>query len=161
VSSLFASLNATTALKSGGASPAAPASAATSTLISSNVATLAVVRDLKMSTVDALFGTITLSTRPDLGVVCYSMERIAVAIPTGSYAAHLEDSPHFGRLTPHIDVPNRTYIEIHPANYPSQLEGCIAVGSTRDSDSLDNSVAAFDKLMVLLPSQFSVTVTEI
>lgn len=89
------------------------------------------------------------------------MERTAVAIPTGSYSAHLEDSPHFGFPTPHIDVPGRTYIELHPANYPSQLEGCIALGSTIDGDALDNSRAAFDRLMSYLPTDGSSFTLEI
>lgn len=92
--------------------------------------------------------------------ICYSMERTAVAIGVGSYAAHLEYSPHFERQTPHIDVPERTYIEIHPANLPSQLAGCIAVGSTIDNDALDNSRAAFERLMTYLPQKFTLLVTE-
>lgn len=88
------------------------------------------------------------------------MERTAVCIPVGVFEGHLETSPHFGFATPHIAVPNRTYIEIHPVNYPSQLEGCIAVGSTIDGDALDNSRSAFDTLMGLLPQTFLVSVTE-
>lgn len=88
------------------------------------------------------------------------MERIAVAIGAGSYAARLEYSPHFERQTPHIDVPGRTYIEIHPANLPSQLEGCIAVGSTIDNDALGSSKAAFEKLMAYLPQEFTVTIVD-
>lgn len=106
------------------------------------------------TTKDAYFGKVTL----DGDFVCYSMERIAVAIPEGTYAAEKALSPHFNRLTPHLTVPNRTYIEIHPANWPSQLEGCIAVGTSIDGDALDQSVVAFDALMALLPPNLTVTV---
>ena len=91
--------------------------------------------------------------------VCFTLERTSVSIPAGEYETHLEKSPHFGFVTPHITVPNRTYIEIHPANYPTQLKGCVAVGSSIDNGDLDNSKAAFDRLMVLLPSSFQVTVS--
>ncbi len=59
------------------------------------------------------------------------------SIPDGSYQAGLVDSPHFGvpvwRLQ---DVPGRTFIEIHPANWAGDvskglycdLMGCIGVG---------------------------------
>lgn len=98
---------------------------------------------------DAIFGEIVVDGK----WVCYSMERTAVAIPLGSYNATMELSPHFGFATPHLDVPNRTYIEVHPANYPSQLQGCIAVGQQIDGDALDNSRAAFDSLAKLLPPE--------
>ena len=99
-------------------------------------------------TTDALFGVLSVDGKQ----VCYSMERTAVAIPIGEYTARMDISPHFGFATPHLSVPNRTYIEIHPANYVSQLEGCLAVGSSLDSDALDNSDRAFDSLVSLLPA---------
>lgn len=111
----------------------------------------------KTMTADALLGEISLNGE----FVCYSMERTAVSIPEGLYNAHMELSPHFGFATPHLGVPNRTYIEIHPANYPSQLEGCVAVGQKIDGDALDNSRAAFDTLVSKLPPTFQVLVYSI
>ena len=108
----------------------------------------------KTITADALLGEISLNGE----FQCYSMERTAVAIPEGLYTAHMELSPHFGFSTPHLDVPDRTYIEIHPSNYPSQLEGCVAVGQKIDGDALDNSRAAFDALVSKLPPTFQVLV---
>ena len=106
------------------------------------------------TTSDAFFGEIYFNG----AFVGYSMERIGVAIPAGTYGATLAYSGHFKRLTPHIAVPDRTYIEIHPANWPSQLEGCIAIGSAIDGDALDNSGVAFEKLMKLITGDFTVTV---
>jgi uncharacterized protein DUF5675 len=97
---------------------------------------------------DALFGTLSVDGKQ----IGYSMERIAVAISLGQYNAIMELSPHFGFPTPHLSVPNRTYIEIHPANTPSELLGCIAVGQTIDGDALDNSRVVFDALVNLLPA---------
>ncbi len=102
----------------------------------------------------AFFGRVCL----DGEFICYSLERAAVAIPVGSYQAILDYSPKFQRLTPHLDVPGRTYIEIHPANWASQLEGCIAVGESIDGDALDDSKAAFETLMKRLPDAFTVEI---
>jgi hypothetical protein len=108
----------------------------------------------KFKTGDAYFGDVTWQ---DV-FQCHSMERIAVSIPEGSYKTTLELSPHFRFQTPHLQVPGRTYIEIHPANWPSQLEGCIAVGVTEDGDALDTSKDAFDALMLILPQEFVTSV---
>jgi hypothetical protein len=80
-----------------------------------------------------------------------TLERTAVMIPEGQYIAQLELSPHFGFLTPHLSVPGRTYIEQHPANFPSQLEGCQAIGLSVDGDAIDNSDVAFAAYVKLLP----------
>jgi uncharacterized protein DUF5675 len=118
---------------------------------------LRIIRNPAMTTKDAHFGAMVFNGE-NIG---YTMERIAVEIPEGTYPARKEISPHFGFATPHLAVPNRTYIEIHPANYPSQLEGCVAVGTTIDNDSLDNSRAAFDKMMAIVPDEFTVEVSSL
>lgn len=50
-------------------------------------------------------------------------------IPAGKYKAIKHVSPKFGNCLWLKDVPNRSEILIHPANYVRQLLGCIAVGS--------------------------------
>lgn len=92
-------------------------------------------------------------------LVCVSMERTAVAIPVGMFPGCKRYSPHFAMTVIGIDVPNRTDIECHPANLPSQLLGCIAAGSTVDNDDLDNSRAAFDRLVALVAQTFVVIVS--
>ncbi len=77
---------------------------------------------------------------------CYTLERLSVAIPTGTYKIELTFSPHFHQLMPLLDVPHREGIRIHPANYPKQLEGCIAPGLSFNQDSVNNSNAAFEPL---------------
>jgi len=58
-------------------------------------------------------------------------------IPTGSYNVDMRYSPHFKRDVYHIEnVPNRSYILIHPANFAgdtskgwqTHLQGCITLG---------------------------------
>lgn len=45
-----------------------------------------------------------------------------------------------------LDVPGRTNIEIHPANWPAELQGCIAPGMRSDVDAVYDSRNAFFKL---------------
>jgi hypothetical protein len=96
------------------------------------------------------------------------MERTAVAISRGVYSAQLDKSPHLGYVCPHLKVPERDTaaggdagIRIHIANEPRQVEGCIALGTSIDGDALDNSKSAFDKLMAILPQEFTVTVSSL
>lgn len=94
-----------------------------------------------------LYGWVTLE-RPDLnnqqGISC---------IPAGLYDIELKYSPHFKRIMPHlINVPNREGILIHWANWPKQLEGCIAVGHQRSADAISDSVKAFNELFTMMQS---------
>lgn len=57
-------------------------------------------------------------------------------IPVGTYRCGIVQSPKFGRVYQVFDVPGRSAILIHPANFAgdvdlgldSQLHGCIALG---------------------------------
>lgn len=98
-------------------------------------------------TTDAFLGILEV----DGSFNCYSMENLSLAIPPGSYAVEITYSPHFHRAMPLLDgVLGRNEIRIHPANLPSQLEGCIAIGQSHDADDLDNSDAAFEPLFKLI-----------
>ncbi len=69
-------------------------------------------------------------------------------IPAGIYKTERFNSPHFSTMVLRlIDVPGRTNILIHPANWAYQLEGCIAVGAQKGLDYIGSSRAAFDALM--------------
>lgn len=51
------------------------------------------------------------------------------AIPSGKYNMALEWSDRFEKeLWELKDVPNRSEIKIHPANYYNELQGCISLG---------------------------------
>lgn len=88
------------------------------------------------------------------------MENVALAIPTGTFVGRKRESPHLGRLVLGIDVPGRTDIEGHNANYPYQLKGCIAFGLQVDNGALDNSIVALQKVLDRLPEAYMVSVTE-
>ena len=72
-------------------------------------------------------------------------------IPAGTYRITLYPSPHFGRLIPLLnDVPGRSTIEIHWANKPTDLKGCIGVGTMRSADAIWNSREKFDEIWPLI-----------
>ena len=102
---------------------------------------------------------------------CYTLElpwkdnqRRVSCIPEGEYKAIKHHSPKFGNSVWIQDVPNRSEILIHPANYVRQLLGCIAVGSDLkdiDSDGLEdttNSRNTMDKLLSYLPKSFDIQI---
>lgn len=88
--------------------------------------------------------------------ICFTLERIfngAPKIPAGTYKAIRRFSPHFKcDLLMLVDVPGHDFIEIHPANWQTQLNGCIAVGdeivqNTPETRMLGDSRDAFGKFM--------------
>ncbi len=57
-------------------------------------------------------------------------ERGISCVPEGEYPIILERSSKFRMTLWELkDVPNRSEVKIHPANYTSQIEGCIALGT--------------------------------
>lgn len=85
-------------------------------------------------------------------------------IPEGEYTLALRDSPVIRRTSNNQfaagwevrDVPDRSFIMIHPGNWPRNVEGCIAVGlafalltdvRTRLPYGVTSSQIAFRKLM--------------
>lgn len=102
---------------------------------------------------------------------CFTLElpwkdnkRRVSCIPVGTYNAVKHRSPKFGNSVWIKDVPNRSEILIHPANYVRQLLGCIAVGNDLkdiDGDGLEDTTASRDtmnELLGLLPDSFEVVV---
>lgn len=98
---------------------------------------------------DAQFGEIWI----DGELQCLSLERLSTLIPLGSFPVSFYFSPHNHLTVPLLIVPDRTYIEMHPANYPAQLEGCIAPCQTHNQDSGSNSHFAFEGLMSKIQNQ--------
>src|SRR5512146_2505714 len=94
---------------------------------------------------------------------CFSLERPEddpehPCIPEGNYEVLLvPPGPHLAtifaqyKLFPEVqNVPGRSGIFIHPANWARQLEGCIAPGQPRAENAVYNSKANFERLMTLL-----------
>jgi len=72
-------------------------------------------------------------------------------VPTGAYEMTWRESPRFGWTWMLEEVPDRTYILIHVANFPSDVQGCIGLGTGLMGDriavsSSRKAVAAFEEL---------------
>ena len=70
----------------------------------------------------------------DSSPLCFCLEPTEIMIPLGTYPVKMAMSHRFQRLTPHLEVPGRTYIEIHGGNVATDSEGCILVAEKRISD---------------------------
>ena len=79
------------------------------------------------------------------------------AIPTGTYKVILSVSPkykdrdwakEFNGLVPEIvGVPGYVAARIHPANFASELEGCVATGENKVKGGVVNSKKTYRELM--------------
>ena len=92
---------------------------------------------------------------------CYTLENARYLIPEGEYDLQWYDSPRWQQTVPQIMVPGRTYIEIHPANWPRQLDGCTAVGEHRTTDMVEQSDAAFTVLKAKLQLPCKIVYTRV
>jgi len=70
------------------------------------------------------------------GETFYSIERPWLdnkpnvsCVPEGTYQVGWRKSPKFGETWHIQNVPNRSYILIHAANYPTDVHGCIGLGT--------------------------------
>lgn len=92
-------------------------------------------------------------------------QRRISCIIEGRYKVIAHDSPKFGDTFWIQDVPNRSEILIHPANFTRQLLGCVAPGlSHRDIDGdgiidVASSRKAMDILLEVLPKKFELEIT--
>jgi hypothetical protein len=71
----------------------------------------------------------------------------ASCIPEGEYPISIYYSEKHKREVMLLhDVPGRSMVEIHIANYPADLLGCIGVGMSREVNAVYQSGVAFDAL---------------
>lgn len=123
---------------------------------------MTIVVQRKSKSEDGIFGQLSLDWNP---FTCVTLENLAKSIPSGIYDLIFDYSPHFNRIMPRIVVPYRDSmaggdagIRIHWANFPAQLEGCIAVGTSVDGDSIDQSLIPFNQLYAILNQQLGIKV---
>ena len=91
---------------------------------------------------------------------CYTLENLTKSIPVGKYKISFYQSPKNNRMVPLLNsVPNRSYIEIHIANYFYELEGCIAVGEYKTDKALMSSASAFNKLMLKIRNETDIHIS--
>ena len=101
-----------------------------------------VTRDILTPT--ATLGVVELDLPDDgfgflpFGYSCEDPERPSkikgeTAIPVGTYAVRLYDSPKHGPDTPElVNVPGFQHIQIHSGNTVADTEGCLLLGLARD-----------------------------
>lgn len=90
--------------------------------------------------------------------ICYTLEPTSrragkgpFSIPSGSYGLRMEYSPKFKYFTPHLlEVPGRSYIMIHPGNFPEDTEGCILVGKSKGEDMVKESRMTYLDLVPII-----------
>ena len=106
----------------------------------------------------------TLTDFPTMELPWKNNKRRVSCIPTGTYKVIKHTSPRFGRCFWVQDVPGRSEILIHPANYHSDLLGCIGVGSDLRDLNKDGEVditasrKAVKELLKWLPSEFELEI---
>ena len=88
---------------------------------------------------------------------CYTIENpwldnepYVSCIPTGTYKAFRRTSPSNGEVIELKDVPNRTFIQFHVANFPEDVEGCIGVGLSKEDGAVYESKKAMDEILGFL-----------
>lgn len=85
-------------------------------------------------------------------------------IPIGSYELGWRKSPRFGETWHVKDVPDRTHILIHVANFPTDVSGCIGLGTSLMGDrvAVSNSRVAVKKFEDLTRgSEWRLTVSNV
>jgi len=101
---------------------------------------------------------------------CFTIERpwlqnksFVSCIPPNIYKCKKITSPSNGECFEILDVPNRTDIQGHIANYVRNVVGCVGFGdsirrSDKDGRWVSNSSKTFKKLMSLLPDEFELVI---
>lgn len=96
----------------------------------------------KLTSKDGKFTCVTLERSVDTEFPC---------IPPGTYRVtidtHHPGTPGAYQCPELMDVPGRSQIQIHVANFCGELRGCIAPGEKIGLDCVQESKKAFDRLM--------------
>jgi hypothetical protein len=112
-------------------------------------------------------GTFGELANDDGSFLCYTVERPYAGdypcVPLGTYPVNQYNSPTKGDVWMLSDTAPRMAIEIHPANWASELLGCIAVGATIEMIEgvmgVSDSQNTFKMLKSTLPDSFMLTIT--
>ncbi|WP_444883512.1 DUF5675 family protein [Microbulbifer sp. PSTR4-B] len=82
-------------------------------------------------------------------------------IPEGVYSCYPYNSLRFPNVWELQEVPGRTKILIHTANYSADVQGCIGIGSGLAPGGwwVMQSRRAMQQLRELLPPEFDLTIT--
>jgi hypothetical protein len=112
-----------------------------------NAIDLELVLNRTEKTKDGIFGQISNNGK----AICLTLENLALSIPAGLYPVSSYLSPHFGYRVPILqNVKDRSEIEIHKGNYPSDSRGCIIVATHHIGDTVEDSELAFTPISQLI-----------
>jgi hypothetical protein len=79
-------------------------------------------------------------------------------VPAGTYEAFCRTSPSNGEVIELKDVPGRSHIQLHVANWSKDVSGCIGVGKKRISNGVEDSILAMNELYGRAFEQDQITV---
>ncbi len=82
--------------------------------------------------------------------ICRAFENVNFLIPAGQYIAYQFKSAKFKRSVWRLVVKGHVGIEIHPANFATQLKGCFATTDQTTSQGGMYSARALDSLMEVI-----------
>ena len=99
------------------------------------------------------------------GIVCYTLENAAKAIPCGVYNVQNSKSPKFKRELPLLfsdKVPSRRGVRIHAGNTYQDSAACVLVGMKRDDakERIDESKDAEKMVTMLCRSVNRISIVE-
>ena len=116
---------------------------------------------------DGIFGIIKDETGKQIAVTLERNFDGKPKIPAGTYLCTRRMSPRFNcELFQVMNVSGHDYIEIHPANWEFELDGCIAVGEQIQPSSKGQMITcsreAFGSLMELQDGvqEFTLTISD-
>ncbi len=118
------------------------------------------------STANSVSGTINVtSTVTNATFSGYTLENRNpqnpnLPVPPGTYPASMRTDHTPNRIELN-GVPNASNIQIHNANYPSQLEGCFGVGTSASTDFVGNSVNAMNSINNIISADGTGNITVI
>lgn len=108
-------------------------------------------------TPNAIFGKLYINNT----FLCYTLENSSLAIQTGSFDVILYKSQKWGYAVPLLlNIPGRSWIEIHIGNTKADTEGCILVGQSMSDDAITESHQAFEDLLTKLTFPAVITISE-
>ena len=83
-------------------------------------------------------------------------------IPAGTYTVKQHTSPSKGSCFEIQDVPGRTHILLHVANWAKDVLGCIGPGQGINlrSDMVTSSQAAMNEMLEILPDEFELEIID-
>lgn len=82
------------------------------------------------------------------------------SIPPGTYQAFIRRYSCGKEVIQLENVPDRSGIQIHVGNLPEELEGCIAIGWSKNNEGVDNSLDAMSTLLDIAPDRLTVEVLD-